>query len=244
MNHNRAKHAHARRHIGLATTGRFLAGAWVIVLGTLDGGATAIGQETAELVEARKIWDRAPHNAFTDLVRYRGKWFCVFREGQDHVSPDGALRVIVSEDGAKWHSAALLQSRNSDLRDAKIVITPDGRLMLGGAAALHPPAEIKHQSMVWYSSDGYTWSDAIEVGDPNFWLWRHTWHEGTVYSIGYCTTDERLTRLYSSRDGTHYQPHVANLFDRGYPNETSLLFLDDGTCLWWNKKGDALLAPR
>jgi len=34
----------------------------------------------AELVEVRKIWDQAPHNAFTDLRRFQDRWFCVFRE--------------------------------------------------------------------------------------------------------------------------------------------------------------------
>ncbi len=48
----------------------------------------------AGLVDVRRIWDRAPHNAFTDLLRFRGRWFCVFREGTAHVSPDGALRVL------------------------------------------------------------------------------------------------------------------------------------------------------
>src|SRR5262245_19700916 len=59
----------------------------------------------AELVEVRKIWDVAPHNAFTDLIRFRDRWFCVFREGKAHVSPDGALRVIISSDGVNWESA-------------------------------------------------------------------------------------------------------------------------------------------
>ena len=36
----------------------------------------------AELVEVRKVWDRAPHNAFTDLVRFDNTWFCVFRQGK------------------------------------------------------------------------------------------------------------------------------------------------------------------
>ena len=36
----------------------------------------------AELVEVRKIWDRGAHNAFTDLVRFKDAWFCVFREGK------------------------------------------------------------------------------------------------------------------------------------------------------------------
>ena len=56
------------------------------------------------LLQVKKIWDAAPHNAFTDLVRFEDRWFCVFREGQDHVSSDGCLRVIVSEDGENWSS--------------------------------------------------------------------------------------------------------------------------------------------
>ena len=51
------------------------------------------------LVEGRRIWDQAKHNAFTDLLRHKNRWYCVFREGSAHVSPDGALRVIVSDDG-------------------------------------------------------------------------------------------------------------------------------------------------
>jgi len=73
-----------------------------------------VAQGDAELVEVRKIWDRAPHNAFTDLVRFKGKWFCVFREGTAHVSPDGALRVITSKDGKDWVSAALLTQPKAD----------------------------------------------------------------------------------------------------------------------------------
>ena len=77
--------------------------------------------DSIELVETRKIWDQAPHNAFTDLVRFRDEWFCVFREGKGHVSPDGSLRVITSRDGKAWESAALIQSPTSDLRDASSI---------------------------------------------------------------------------------------------------------------------------
>src|SRR5947209_5817265 len=93
----------------------------------------ARAEGSVELVAVKKIWDRAPHNAFTDLVRFRGQWFCVFREGKNHVSPDGAIRVITSKDGSKWESAALITSASSDLRDPKITVTPDGQLMLTAA---------------------------------------------------------------------------------------------------------------
>ncbi len=185
----------------------------------------------AEIVEARKIWDKAPHNAFTDLIRFKDRWYCVFREGKAHVSPDGALRVITSADGIKWESAALIESETADLRDAKITLTPDGKLMLSGAGAVHPPADYKHQSLTWFSDDGKNWSEAHPVGDRDFWLWRTTWHKSTAYGIGYGTgKTNRLVRLYNSSDGKQYDTLVENLFDVGYPNETSLLFLEDDTC--------------
>ena len=190
----------------------------------------AAGEEPA-VVEVRKIWDQAPHNAFTDLLRFQGQWFCVFREGKGHVSPDGALRVIMSADGRKWESAARITSPTSDLRDAKLTVTPDGRLMLSGAEALHNRVEKSHQSLAWFSADGRTWGPRQEIGDPNFWLWRTTWHKGTAYAIGYgCGRDNQSIRLYTSTDGRQFRTLVKNLFDVGYPNETSLAFLDDDTC--------------
>src|SRR6266542_773332 len=115
-------------------------GAWALVRLLLLGVSPVTAAATdnqVELLEVRRIWDRAPHNAFTDLVRFKGRWFCVFREGAAHVSPDGALRVITSKNGRDWTSAALLTRRGADLRDAKVTVTPDNRLMLSGAAALH-----------------------------------------------------------------------------------------------------------
>ena len=94
------------------------------------------GMAAPVLVEAKRIWDKAPHNAFTDLLRFQDRWYCVFREGSAHVSPDGALRVITSSDGRKWDSKALVTSRTYDLRDAKLAVTPDGRLMLNGAGMI------------------------------------------------------------------------------------------------------------
>jgi hypothetical protein len=185
-----------------------------------------------KLIEVRKIWDQAPHNAFTDLVRFKDEWFCVFREGKSHVSPDGALRVIVSKNGEKWQSAALLTSDDSDLRDAKINLTPDGRLMLSGAEAMHERSKYSHQSLTWFSKDGRVWSKAHEVGDRDFWLWRTTWRKDNAYGFGYGTNKKsRSIRLYRSQNGCKFEILVKNAFDKGYPNETSIVFLPDETAL-------------
>ncbi len=192
---------------------------------------TVLHAESPQIVEVQKIWDQAPHNAFTDLVRFKDRWYCVFREGKGHVSPDGALRVITSGDGKQWESTALITSDDSDLRDAKITVTPDRQLMLSGAEAMNKVVDYKHQSLTWFSSDGKKWSDGNEIGDRDFWLWRTTWHKKQAYGIGYGTNASvRGVRLYTSNDGKKYETLVKTLFDEGYPNETSMVFLDDDTC--------------
>ena len=183
------------------------------------------------LIDCRRIWDAAPHNAFTDLARFRGRWFCVFREGQGHVSPDGAIRVLSSKDGEAWTSVARLTSSVADLRDPKLTVAPGRRLMLSAAGALHPPAAHKHRSFVWISRDGEEWTSPLAVGDPDLWLWRITWHRGAAYAVGYDTAGEDFIRLYASRDGQKFDVLVPTLFDVGRPNETSIVFQPDDTAL-------------
>lgn len=195
--------------------------------------------DVARLIGVQKVWDAAPHNAFTDLIRFNDAFYLAFREGPTHGVPGtgqsgGNLRVLRSEDGINWASTALIAGGlNRDLRDAKLGVTPDNRLMLVGASAPHESPSSR-QSQVWFSGDGTAWSDAADIGDPNWWLWGIEWHEGNVYSIGYGpTTDKvnpRTARLYKSEDGVDFHAHVPTLTAQG-ASEGSLLFRDDGTAV-------------
>ena len=200
------------------------------VLARAADAPSAATAAVPRLVEVRKVWDAAKHNAFTDLVRYKDRWFCAFREGAAHVSPDGALRVITSADGQAWESAALITSTDGDLRDAKLAVTPAGRLMLAGAVALKQPNPVRHRSLVWFSDDGRTWSDGRVVGDDNYWLWRATFHDGVGYGIGYRTVAPSATRLYTSKDGGQtFQVLVDKLEVPGRAGEHDLNFGPDGS---------------
>jgi hypothetical protein len=194
----------------------------------------------AELVQQYKIWDSAAHNAFTDLVRFNDAWFCVFREGTAHVSDNGAIRVISSSDGGRtWESAALLTSKTMDLRDPKIVITPKKELMIVAAGALIDRSKQSHQSLVWFSIDGKKWGDAIPVGDPDYWLWRVTWHDGVALGIGYPTTKAaKGIRVYRSEDGRKWETLLANAFDKDGPNETGTVIDPDGTAITLLRRDD------
>lgn len=184
-----------------------------------------------ELVEARMIWSRAPHNAFTDLIRFKARWYCVFREAQTHVSPDGALRILTSVDGEVWQPAGLLTVADADLRDPKLSITPDHRLMLTAAGVFHKGGGVLHQTLAWFSHEGRDWTAPVSIGDSNVWLWRATWHLDHAYGLGYSTNGERFVRLYTSQTGASFSTLVDKLFDRGDPNESALLFLPDNTAL-------------
>ena len=204
----------------------------------------ATSSPAAEIISVKKIWDQAPHSAFTDLIRFQDQFFCVFREGNAHVSPDGALRVLTSPDGETWKSSALITHPTNDLRDAKITVTPNNQLMLSGAAAIQSDGKTSgHQSLTWYSDDGHSWSDAHKVADLNTWLWRTTWTPSTqtAYGIGYgTTTNPGVFRLYKSTDGKTFTTHVPDLFpDDPSPNESSILFRKGGTahCLVRRDRG-------
>ena len=92
------------------------------------GPAAAV--DGPKVVSVAKIWDHGRHNAFTDLARWRGKWYCTFREADGHVGGDGKIRVLESGDGRAWEPAALIAEEGIDLRDPKLSVTPDDRLMI------------------------------------------------------------------------------------------------------------------
>lgn len=198
------------------------------VAGTASAGdAAKVSPERAELLAVRKIWDQGGHNAFTDLLRYDNQWICVFREASAHVAPDGAIRVLISPDGAEWKSAARIARQGNDLRDPKLTRTPAGRLMLSAAAV----KQGIYRTVAWFSDDGRDWGESAEIGEPNMWLWRVTWRGPQAFGVGYGTAESRLVRLYRSQDGKQFEPLVNDLFPDEYPNEASLLFLPDESAL-------------
>lgn len=199
---------------------------------TSASGSTVAGRTAVELVSVEKVWDRAPHNAFTDITRLNDRWFLTFREGEKHVSADGAIRVLSSSDGERWYPWALLDYPVADLRDPKLTVAPGGRLMLTAAGAMHPPSDIRHKTFVWYSGDGRDWSSAEVIGEPDYWLWRVSWRHGRAYGMGYQTgREESVIRPYMSLDGRRFQPLAPVALAEGSPNETSILFNRDDTAL-------------
>jgi hypothetical protein len=208
---------------------------WIcIALVTLQAAvASAAGPVEVKLLDVKKIWDAAPHNAFTDLARWNEQFYCAFREGRGHVSTDGRIRVLSSRDAETWTSAALIELADYDLRDAHLSVTPDNRLMLLGGAA---PREKDNQSaptgsFVAFTKDGTEWTKPQIVSEPGRWLWCVTWHEGKAYGISYSAgKGSPNLELLTSNDGVAYQSLVPKLYAEGRPGEVTLRFDASDTC--------------
>ncbi len=190
-----------------------------------------------ELVSVSKIWDEGRHNAFTDLIRFQDRWICTFREGDAHVGGDGKVRLIESADGETWKSSALLAESGIDLRDPKLSITPDGRLMVvvGGSVYGGTKKLQGRRPRVAFSKDGREWTPMRRAVEEGEWLWRATWHNGTAYGVSYNLMPdkldaERFIKLYSSRDGLDWKL-AASLDVPDQPNETTVRFLKDDTAI-------------
>ncbi|HEX4948805.1 MAG TPA: exo-alpha-sialidase [Blastocatellia bacterium] len=213
--------------------------------------ATAIAQETPAqkyLVSVERIWERAPHSAFTDLVEFNGKLYCTFREGSGHVpgkeGTNGTVRIIASDDGQNWRSVALLAEEHVDLRDPKLSVTPDGRLMLliGGSYYKGEVLGVRHTRVSFSDKAGTLFSVPkpivveAKIKTEADWLWRVTWYRGVGYGVIYQSGgDEFKAQLVATRDGLHYQ-HVTTFDIAGRPNETTLRFNADGEMIAWVRR--------
>jgi len=196
-----------------------------------------------ELLSVRKIWDQGRHNAFTGLIRFQDHWFCTFREADGHVCGDGKLRILESVDGENWKSAALLAEDGIDLRDPKLSITPDGRLMVvvGGSVYGGTKKLQGRQPRVAFSKHGHEWLPTRRVLSEGEWLWRVTWHDGTAYGTSYNLSPtkpdaERVLKLYRSHNGTDWKL-AAPLDVTGKPNEATVRFLRSGEAMMLVRRG-------
>ncbi len=184
-----------------------------------------------ELKDVQMVWDRAAHNAFPDLLCHRGRYIAVLREGATHVSRDGVIRLLSSENGVAWHAVSLIAEQGADLRDPRLSVTPDGGLMLICAAFKGEARGFFTQT--WFSTDGIAWEGPHEVGEADTWLWRASWYEGSAYAFGYYGGKEDYhISLYRSDDGgRHFDKWVDHAFCDGYCNEHGMVFTEEGAAV-------------
>lgn len=199
-------------------------------------------QPAAQIVSVKKIWDKGGHNAFTDLVRFKNLFYCCFREATDHVGGDGVIRILISSSGDNWVDYASVAEKGVDLRDPKLVVTPDEKrlYLLCGGSIYEGTKDLKGRRPRYATSiDGKVWTPPQKLLAEGDWLWRVTVNPadkrfyGTVYNThptsgGPKPEAEWSLKSYASNDGSVWQlSALMKMTDR--PNEATIRFLKDGS---------------
>ena len=196
-----------------------------------NAGAQPTEPSNIKILDSKKIWPGEPHSAFTDLERFQDKWYCAFRVGNGHAGKGdyGRIRVIVSDDGQSWSSAALLQTDGVDLRDAKLSVTPGGELLLNSCEYRvdNDREDIRNNtSVVYRSKNGTDWSKTEQIADKGYWLWQTSWLGEKGYSLGYQWGNNDATRFYQTADGEKYELLVDHIRPPGDRSNEHAMFFD------------------
>jgi len=180
----------------------------------------------------RQIWNKSSmHCAFTDLIYFEKKWYCAFREGSHHMSFDGKIRVLMSDDGVKWKAHSLIPWSGGDLRDPKFFITPEGKLFFtaGVRVAARPNLSNRVFSVTFELERGRFSQYHISKDNALTWRWSASTQNNSVYSVAYSGLDG-VGCLYKSIDGKNWIKHVTNFYPQSpcFTNETSIAFKRSG----------------
>ena len=81
---------------------------------TADNDTPAVKVESV-----RRAFHNGEHNAFTDLIRYNGRFYLTFRSCPDGhmVHPTSSIIVLSSEDGLEWEQVHRFSVAKRDVRD-------------------------------------------------------------------------------------------------------------------------------
>lgn len=198
----------------------------------------------------RRIHEDGMHCAFTDLVLWKGYYYCCFRHAERHAAlPCGDVWIIRSADLEKWEVCGTLTTGLDD-RDPAMVADVD-RLYVyfgsryvetDGSGGLVEGGERWLQSHASYTTDGTSWHVPIAVYERGFWLWHPYRFDDGFYCAAYGArgagpdTADQVVNFVASPDGLNWN-HVAPLRsdDDGDKtqlyDETALYRWDDGRIL-------------
>ena len=222
-----------------------LAGALLVALFVAAGSVAAAAAPAVRVENIRRAFHNGEHNAFTDLIRWRGQFWLTFRSSPDGhgVFASGSVVILASADAKSWRQVHRFSVADRDTRDPHFLIFKDRLFIYTGAAYV---GKEKVRGTEWnahfgYGSstaDGATWTPAQRLeGTYGHYIWRAAAFGDRAYLIGRRFQDHmpasgRATMqsaLLESDDGLRWR--FRSLIQETDGNETALHFEPDGTLL-------------
>ncbi len=189
-----------------------------------------------ELLKVDEIYSSKSHNAFTDIEYFNKKFYVVFRDSpKGHVSGDGVIRILVSDNGNKWIDGGIIRVEGFDLRDPKLNISMRNTLTINAVARKfsYPEGLYHHQSYIWESGNGVDWTESRPFYNEGYWLWDFTWNYSYGVGLGFAYKtgggDHLNLVLIDKELKSSTYKHHALLSTR--PNEAKIVFVENDLAL-------------
>jgi len=202
---------------------------------------------TVNVVSVGRVFHNGEHNAFTDLVRFKGRFYLAFRSCPDGhmVHPTASIIILASDDTKEWKPVHRFSVPLRDTRDPHFLVFQDKLFVYTGTwysgTTTLPRADYdlnKHLGYAAWSEDGAQWHSPILLeGTLGHYIWRAAAHGGTAYlcgrrNIGFDITARGEGRrveslMLESDDGLIWRKRA--VFQEIAGDETAFLFEPDGT---------------
>jgi hypothetical protein len=203
----------------------------------------------------RQVFDNGEHNAFTDLVRFRGKIYLTFRSCPDGhmVHPTSSIIILRSDDAQQWEQVHRFHVQLRDTRDPHFLVFKNRLFVYTGTwysgETSIPVGQYdlnKHLGYAAWSDDGETWHSPIMLeGTFGHYIWRANKYAGIAYICGRRKKyfDMRHRRkgatveslMLESEDGLIWRKRAVFQPRRG--DETAFVFEPDGSLLAIGRSG-------
>tara|TARA_B110000305_G_scaffold208180_1_gene240229 strand:- start:1967 stop:3016 length:1050 start_codon:yes stop_codon:yes gene_type:complete len=206
----------------------------------------------------RRAFHNGEHNAFTDMIRWKGKIWLTFRSCPDGhmVHPTSSVLILSSVDGVDWKEEHRFAVARRDVRDPHFLLFNEklfiytGTWWTGDDTLPREDYNLnQHLGYAVCSADGKSWSEPSQLeGTYGHYIWRAATHEGKAYLCGrrkqrYSEQDEsenappRMVEsaMLESDDGLVWKFH--SLFQAKGGDETAFLFEEDGSLMAVSRSG-------
>lgn len=217
------------------------------LLGLVGIVPASTAQPHVSVSNIRRVFDNGEHNAFTDMIRFRDRYYLTFRNCPDGhmLHPTSSIIVLSSTDTREWKPVHRFSVPLRDVRDPHFLVFEDKLFVYSGTwycGEGSPDTRDMNEQLgygVW-TSDGENWSDPILLeGTYGHYIWRAAAYDGKAWLCGrrkhgFARTTSRAdwdrvveSALLVSEDGLTFR--TAGLFQETYGDETAFLFEEDGS---------------
>ena len=207
------------------------------------------------VANVRRVFHNGEHNAFTDLIRFKGRFYLTFRSCPDGhmVHPTSSIIILSSTDAKQWKQVHRFGVEKRDTRDPHFLVFKNklfvytGTWYSGETTLKYEDYDLnKHLGYAVVSEDGAQWNGPILLeGTFGHYIWRANTFGSKAYLCGRRKKDFAMaprgegptveSAMLESQDGLIWRTRT--LFQEVRGDETAFQFEADGSIIAVGRRG-------